>query len=90
MSKQDNCYPDNKTHMSKSYRTAEQLAHDGELLPDCIHYGVCQIKEIPPLAYPEVTQRSPCHTREAAVSANFITQCVPFVSAALVTNDSLS
>lgn len=66
MSKQDNCYPDNKTHMSKSYRTAEQLAHDGELLPDCIHYGVCQIKEIPPLAYPEVTQRSPCHTREAA------------------------
>lgn len=52
--------------MSKSYRTAEQLAHDRELLPDWIHYGVCQIKEIPPLAYPEVTQRSPCHTREAA------------------------
>ena len=66
MSKLDNCYPDNKTHMSKSYRTAEQLAHDWKLLPDCIHYGVCQIKEIPLLAYPEVTQRSPCHTREAA------------------------
>lgn len=57
--------------------------------PDHSHESVCQIKEIPPQAHPEVTSPSVSH-KGGSVLANFITQCTPFVSTFPVTNDSLS